>query len=419
MKILHFADLHLGVETYGNLDPATGLPTRMLDILRTLDEAVEYAINNEVDVVVFCGDTYKNRDPSQTQQREFAKRLRQLSQEGIAVFLLIGNHDLPNAIGRATAVEIFDTLAVSNVYLGCRPDIYRISTKHGTLQIIALPWTRRGALFSHEENKSLNIAQINDRLQELVTHKLFDTIADLDPTLPALLAAHASVSTARPGSERSMVIGNDPVLLLGNIAQPAFDYVALGHIHKHQVLNENPPVVYAGSLERLDFGEEDEDKGFYVVNIETRGEKRLTTYEFHRVNARRFLTIKVNVDTEDIDPTTTTLAAIAQYQSEIKEAIIRIQVSLPRTLEGLLKDTEIYKATKDAYHVTIAKEVRQELRLRLGNMVNEKVTPIEALRIYLETKSLAEPRQKLLLEYGEKVMQECINRGEELMEVER
>jgi len=112
LKILHFADLHLGVESYGHLNPETGLSTRLEVFLKALDQLVDHALENRVDLVLFCGDAYKSREPSQTQQREFAKRIRRLSAGGIPIFLLIGNHDLPNAIGRATTTEIFDTLAV-------------------------------------------------------------------------------------------------------------------------------------------------------------------------------------------------------------------------------------------------------------------------------------------------------------------
>ena len=126
MKILHFADLHLGVENYGHLNPATGLSSRLEDFLATFDEAVKYALENDVDLVLFAGDAYKGREPTPTQQREFAKRINRLSSQGIAVFLLIGNHDLPGAIGKATATEIFDTLAIKDVYVSARPYVYRI-----------------------------------------------------------------------------------------------------------------------------------------------------------------------------------------------------------------------------------------------------------------------------------------------------
>ena len=79
MKVLHFAELHLGVENYGRTDPATGLSTCLGDFIATLDEVVDYALENGIDLVLFCGDAYKSREPSQTQQREFAKRIGRLA----------------------------------------------------------------------------------------------------------------------------------------------------------------------------------------------------------------------------------------------------------------------------------------------------------------------------------------------------
>ena len=417
MRILHFADLHLGVETYGSVDPATGLSTRLIDVLKALDEVVEYAVGNGVDLVLFCGDAYKNRDPSQTHQREFAKRLKRLSENGIPVFLLVGNHDLPNAIGRANTMEIFDTLAVSRIYVGNRPDIYRIPTKQGKIQVVALPWLRRSALLSREETKNLSIEQANDQLQEMMTRRLLDVISDLDSGLPTLLAAHVSVSTAKPGSERSMVVGRDPVLLVGNLAQPVFDYVALGHVHRQQVLSENPPVVYAGSLERFDFGDEGQDKGFFVVDIELRGKKKCVSHSFHKVNARPFVTLQIYIDIGDVEPTAAVLKAIAQHENEIKNAIVRVQLSMPGALETSLRDVEIYKALREAHYVTIAKEARQETCLRLGEWTSQKLAPFEALKRYLENKKVPDERQKVLLEYGEKLIWEAEQRIEESMEV--
>ena len=139
MRILHFADLHIGVENYGRTDPETGLSTRLLDFLSSLDEVVEYATSQDVDLVLLAGDAYKGRDPSQTQQRELAKRLARLSSEGIPVFLLVGNHDLPYAVGRATAIEIFRTLHVPNLYVGDSLETYTVPTRDGPLQIVAVP----------------------------------------------------------------------------------------------------------------------------------------------------------------------------------------------------------------------------------------------------------------------------------------
>jgi len=129
MRILHFSDLHIGVENYGRVDSHTGLSTRLLDFLAALDEVVEYALAQKVDLVLLAGDAYKGRDPSQTQQREFARRLARLSSAGIPTFLVVGNHDLPHAVNRATAVEIFPTLQVPNIYVGDHLQTYVIPTR--------------------------------------------------------------------------------------------------------------------------------------------------------------------------------------------------------------------------------------------------------------------------------------------------
>ncbi len=407
MKIIHFADLHLGVENYGRIDPATGLSSRLNDFLSALDELVDYALGNRVDLVLFCGDAYKTREPSQTQQREFARRINRLANADIPVFLLTGNHDMPNASWRATATEIFDTLAVKNIYVASRPGIYVIATASGAVQIVALPWLRRSALLRREDLKNLNLEQINHKMQEALTQTISSQAANLDPSLPAILSAHVWVTGARVGSESLMAIGQEPALLLGNVALPAFDYVALGHIHKRQVLSENPPVVYSGSLERVDFGEESEEKGFYVVDIEPGPAlgRRQVSFDFHPVNARRFLTISVTPEADDLDPTATVLRAIAGQETNARDAIVRLNISLPAPIAGQLRDSEIRDALKEAHHLTIAREIQRETRLRLGNLTAEELTPISALKAWLESQKVPPERQKILLEYGEKLME--------------
>ncbi len=408
MKILHFADLHLGVESYGRIDPTTGLSSRFHDFLSALDQVVDYARQNKVDLVLFCGDAYKSREPSQTQQREFAKRINWLSTSGIPIFLLIGNHDLPNAIGRATSTEIFDTLAIKNVYVSNRPEIYRIPTNSGIIQIASLPWLRRSALLSKEDTKNLDFDQINQRLQQVLTNVIAANISKLDPELPSILAAHVWVSSAQVGSERSMTIGQEHMLLLSNVANPAFDYIALGHIHKHQVLSHNPPVVYAGSLERLDFSEEEDDKGFYLVEIEPDKEtgKRRVSFDFHQVTGRRFLTINIDIEPQDTDPTSTVLKAITEQEDKVRDGIVRLNISLPAETEGQLRDSDITDMLKEAYYFAVAKNIQRETRLRLGKWTAEEILPLDALKTYLESRKVSTERTKLLLEYGEKLIQE-------------
>ncbi|MBN1188766.1 MAG: exonuclease SbcCD subunit D [Dehalococcoidales bacterium] len=412
MKIIHFADLHLGVETYGHINPETGLPSRLEDFLGALDRLVDYAIEERVDLVLFCGDAYKSREPSQTQQREFAKRIKRLSAEGIPLFLLIGNHDLPNALGRATATEIFDTLSVSGVYLASRPGIYNVQTRSGTLQVAALPWVRRSALLSKEAgDRNLDFNQINEKLQQALTGIVMDMVSRLDPALPAVLAAHVWVMNARTGSEKSMSIGQEHMLLLSSVTNPAFDYVALGHIHKRQVLSESPPVVYSGSLERLDFGDEavnpDDEKGFYLVNIEKGAADglRKVSYDFHSIGARRFFSLAVTVEPDDPDPTAVVLRTVEASRDSIRNAIVRINVSLSRTSASKLRESEIRSAAGEAYYLNITRDVQRENRLRLTRGALEGITPEEALKAYLDSRYPAD-RAGELFEHGRRLIQE-------------
>ncbi|MFH1382432.1 MAG: exonuclease SbcCD subunit D, partial [Chloroflexota bacterium] len=413
LKILHFSDLHLGVETYGHVDPATGISSRLTDFLAALDRVVDYALDNGVDLVLFCGDAYKSREPGQTQQREFARRVNRLSTHDIPVFLLIGNHDLPNAIGKATSTEIFSTLAVKNVYVANRPDVYQIPTKKGLVQIAALPWPRRSVLLSREATKNLDFEQINQRIQQALTSIINGHASRLDPKLPSILAAHVWVSGAKLGSENTMTIGQEHVLLLSNLANPAFDYIALGHIHRHQVLSQSPPAVYAGSLQRLDFSDEGDEKGFYLVEIGEGEEpaRRSVTYGFQPMSGRLFLTIDIDLKPEAVDPTVAVLQAITARQDEVKDAIVRVEISLPGELEGQLRYNDIKDALKEADYSTIAKDVKREARLRLGKSTVEEITPLEALKTYLQSKQEITPeRAKVLLEYGERLIQEQVNK---------
>ena len=408
MKIIHLSDLHLGIETYGRINPETGLSTRLEDFLSAFDQVVDYTLEHEVDLVLFCGDAYKSREPTQTQQREFARRINRLATNDVSVFLLVGNHDLPNAIGRATTTEIFDTLAVNNVYVSNRPDIYRITTRSGVVQIASLPWLRRSSLFSKNETKYLTFEQINQKLQQVLTDVIASHASKLDPELPAILAAHVWVSGARVGSESSMTIGQEHKLMVSNITHPTFDYIALGHIHKHQVLSEIPPVVYAGDLVRLDFSEEEDEKGFYLVDIKTNQTtgKRQVSFGFQPVDGRRFLTIKVNIESTGSAPTSTVLNAIAEHDGKIKDAIVRFQISLPVDLEDQLNSNDIRDALKEAYFFTITKDIKRESRLRLGSWAAEEITPFDALRTYLESKNTSPERANTLLEYGKKLIKE-------------
>ena len=407
MRILHLADVHIGVENYGRVDPETGLSTRLQDFLDTYDEAVDFALENGVDLVLFCGDAYKSRDPSQTHQREFARRVNKLASKGVSVFLLVGNHDTPHVIGRATALEIFETLEVPNVYIADNLQTYHVQTRAGPIQVVAVPWIRRSAFLAREDSRGLTPDQVNEAIQERLARAVRSQAEGLDASIPAVLAGHVSVGQAELSSEQTMMVGRDYVLMKSDLALPQFDYVALGHIHRHQILGRDPHVVYSGSLQRVDFGEEKDEKGFCVLDLDANQPlgARLEDFGFHAVNARPFLTIPVSVSSGDLNPTATVVKEISKYH--IEGAVVRLQITVPGELEGHLHDGEIRAALEGANFVaSISKQVLDRPRTRLGAAYSKGLDPKEALAAYLESRSVPSDRAKILMSYAETLIDE-------------
>ena len=399
IRLLHFADLHLGIEAFGRIDPATGVNVRVLDFLARFDELVGYALDREADLVIFAGDAFKTRSPGPTYQRAFARRIKRLSDAGVPVVLLVGNHDLPTMTQRASSVDIFRTLDVPNVLVGRTDEVHIIPTRRGPVQVITVPYPVRQRLLAHEQYRGLSIDELDKALAELVNGLISELVAQLDPSIPAVLASHVSVSGAVFSSERSVMIGRDVVLLKSALADAALDYVALGHIHKHQSLNGNayPPVVYSGSLERTDFGEENQAKGFCWVNL-ARNE---TTWKFVQLPARRLVTIRCDLR-DARDPLMTLEQAVAVH--DIDDAVVRLVVKMREDQEPLLRDRPVRAFLAKAYYVAgILRDVEREARLRLGSLSPEELTDRELLERYLEAKGTGAEQVGLLLQHAETI----------------
>jgi len=412
IKLLHTADIHIGMENYGRIDPATGINARVMDFLRRLTDVGDYAIEQGVDVFVFAGDAYKTRDPNPTYQREFARRIKRIADAGIPVILLVGNHDLPAVARRATSIDIFGTLDVPNVYVGNREEIFQITCRRGQpLQVATAPYPLRTALLSKEQQQGKSLSELDTALQ----NAMIENIAALAgqargrTDVPAILTGHFSVNEASHGSEQNIMIGRDAAVPRSILADPTWRYVALGHIHKHQSLNNDrqPPVIYSGSIERIDFGEEREPKGFVVAEI---GDGP-TTWEFvsgYKHRARPFITIHADVR-DAADPTAAVVEAIkkrgdpsAGSEYNLSEAVVRVSIKLRQEQESLLIEREIARALENVYFVaSLQKEIERTERHRLGAVSVEALTPAELLARYLQVKEIPEERAKLLLEHGE------------------
>ena len=402
LHLLHLADIHFGMENHGRLDPASGLNRRLLDFSRSVHTAIDYALDHDVHLAIFAGDIYKHRDPDPSWQRAFAGCVRRLAAAEVPVVILVGNHDQPNTLGKAHAVEIFDTLGLPRVTVISKPELHAIETAAGPVQVAGFPYMTRSFMLSRDQYKELSIADAHRLMVEQADEILRSLAAQLDPSLPAVLTLHGSVTNAILSSEQSiMMVGHDPVIPLSALTNPAWDYVALGHIHRHQDLHHGaqPPVVYAGSIERIDFGEEREDKGFVWAQIE----KGHTTFTFVPVPARRFVTLRL--DARNGDPLQLLEAELATH--DIDDAIVRVVVTIPAEQTAPLDERRMREQLRSAYLVAgiVRDEVRGPARTRDSGLT-ETLAPLQAVERYLQSRPEYADRQQALLERTQLLLQE-------------
>jgi len=418
MRLIHFADLHLGVDSYGRIDPATGMSSRVVETLEALDQMVDFALANDVDLVLFCGDAYKNQHPTQTHQRELAKRLKRLAEANVALVLVAGNHCMPVAGSLASTLDVFGLLLNGDVTVARRPMVVNVPSGNGPephkAQVLCVPWPNPREVLEWATAAGLpgipgDFRKVPlEELTEVVAAATSAMIANLSELMvlgvPKILAAHLAVEGTKLGSEQSMMLTRGVGTLSYQQLHPRlFDYVALGHHHLAQEVGLDPPGAYAGSMMRVDFGESDDGgpKGFYVVDIE---QGQPAEVAFVPVRSRRFVTVDVRPKQED--PMAEVVAAIEK--AGVADAIVRVIVRLSRAKAELFREAEVRRALEAAHSVAyIKREIDQDGRSRSPDGTRwEDLGPIEALRLYLRQKGAPGDRLEELVVAAQRLLGE-------------
>ncbi|MCK6583438.1 MAG: exonuclease SbcCD subunit D [Anaerolineales bacterium] len=391
MKLLHFADAHIDMANYGRHDPASGLPLRVLDFLKSLDTIVDAAIDRKVDLVIFAGDAYKDRSPAPTFQREWGRRIMRLSQAKIPTLLLVGNHDISPAVGRAHALQEFKTLQVPYVKVLDTPSLLKPGDLWELpLQVVAIPWISRSGLMASLEMSAEKPEEIFSNIESRISEILEDMLSQTDESLPVVLTAHASIEGAKYGGERLVMLGNDLVLSGSLVKNPRFNYVAMGHIHKPQDVNEGnqPPVIYPGSIERIDFGEAKEDRYFVIADIEKGRDTEIEWVQLTGV--RKFIDRRALL--ESSENVTEILKNKLPKPKEMSGAILRLVVEYPREWDSLIDESALRKYAADAFEFHFVKRPQIVSRSRIDEgQVVSSLSPLDLLDQYFNSAKITNP----------------------------
>ncbi len=382
LKILHLSDIHLGTTTHGKINPQTGINTRIEDFANSLKLCIDRAIADTADLVLFTGDAFPDATPPPLVQQAFAEQFRRLADANIPTVLLVGNHDLFAQGQGGSSLTIYRSLAVPKLIVGDRLTTHHITTANGAIQVITLPWLTKSALLTRQDTAGLSAEDIDSLFLSRLSVVLEAEIRQLDPRIPTILMVHGMVDSATHGIERFLSTGKGFYLPLALLARPAFSYVALGHVHRHQCLCSDPPVVYAGSIERVDFGEEKEVKGYCWIEID---EQNRAEWQFCPLPTRPFVTMRCDLR-EEFTPQKQLLEIIRRDLAE--GAIARLIFQIRPEQLTTIDEPELHRAMAIAHSYSINPEVISDSsRVRVSELSPMAILdPISALRTYLNTR---------------------------------
>jgi len=225
--IVHTADSHLGLTRYYRIDPETGLNIRLMDFCHAFRNVVDFVVENKPELFLISGDLFDKVNPTNFIRKFVQEELFRVSEARVDTFIIPGNHETPRTRGVANPLTLYRH--IPHIFIGLKPFEKRI----GDYRIYGVPYTENPEKYiRNPERGSKNI-----------------------------LMLHTTVEGAKLSSERYMSF-DESSILFSKI--PDYDYIALGHVHKFQILREK--FVYPGSLEKYDFSEINDDKGFVVVD---------------------------------------------------------------------------------------------------------------------------------------------------------
>jgi exonuclease SbcD len=322
--------------------------------------------------------------------------------------LLVGNHDLAPALGRAHALDTFATLEVPHVRVLEKPAFLTPQDLGGLpLQVVAIPWVSRSGLVAYLNLSGADTNNVYEALEERLHALVAGWLERADPALPIVLTAHASVQGAKYGGERTVMLGNDLVLSGSFVRNPQFDYVALGHIHKPQNLNENthPPVIYPGSIERVDFGEYEDEKFFVIAHVE-RGQTQVEWRQLRHI--RPFISRYVRLEEQqDIQ---VRLEKALPPEIEMKDAIVRLILEYPRDWEASIDEADLRRRAASAFEFHLVKRPQVEARVRIAqDRAIGSMTHLELLDVYWRSRHTEKEDLQALEQIARKVIEDVHN----------
>ncbi|MEM2153430.1 MAG: exonuclease SbcCD subunit D [Nitrososphaeria archaeon] len=432
VKILHTADLHIGEDIFSQYS-VKAASERFNDILYSLEQIKDIALQNDVDAVVIAGDVFNRIIPSGNSSYHFSKFLKQLLENRIHTIIVRGNHDRPYTEDASELLKTYNILLSTKQeeyfhYLSKIENIV-ITCKDGKkISFTALPYYPSGLEFRDVKNveEAFEKSRIEKR-QEFIRRLKEESLRKVNELRNSvnvdyhILVAHVPIMGAIPGSERIFLGSKDEIVYeVNEICRLPFDYIALGHFHVMQQIGSEK-CWYSGSIFRLTFDESSyldgrevsrsnkgvilvsDDNGELVpkpINIRTRD---LCIVHLNYSNPKIMLLPK------NIEEIVEHIVARCPIKDKSLPPCVKVVVKISDTQRKMLNEYKIREMLLEKGYLDIKFEINTEqvekISLKTTSMPVE-----EALKRYIESLQINPQLKKQVLEESLKILKEVMSK---------
>lgn len=339
VKFIHTADLHLDSPFIG----MNHLPDSIFQLMKestfqSFKRAIDVAIKERVDFLLISGDVYDQKDRSLKAQLFFQKQMERLHEKGISVYIIHGNHDYTSE---------------GSVHLDLPENVHIFSDE----DVECLCYKRDGELLVSLYGYSYPERAVTENMS-----KRYNKMANTPFHIGLLHGSNAGESEHEPYCP----------FRLSDLTEKPFDYWALGHIHKRQVLHdETPVIVYPGNIQGRHMKEQGE-KGVYLVELTEKG----STYQF--IPTASIIFRECEIEMESIHSFTQLIESIQSLKTMIKRDGIHTFCSLRITGHTSLYDELMKDGVLDDLLEVVNEEEEQERHFMWVLTIKNDAIPTKA-----------------------------------------
>ena len=270
MKVLHTSDWHVGKLLRGR--------SRIAEHRAVLGEITEIAQREKVDLVLVVGDLFETAAPPPEATAVVFDALLGLRETGARVVVVGGNHDQQSELD--AVAPVFARLGISVLGLPAGPE--RAILDLDGARVVMLPWMSQRWAVKTEQLMGATAAGVAQYYAARVARVIEWLCAGFSPADINIVAAHCMVQGGKlGGGERDAQLIDDYMIPAGAFPSAA-SYVALGHLHRAQLMPGPAPIWYSGSPIQVDFGESDDRKQVLLVDAPATGSARVEPVELTR-----------------------------------------------------------------------------------------------------------------------------------------